>query len=139
MLIPQNCGVKNYMVQKKNQKRNFWAWKYLSRCTGLNLPKNKQISIPKSSQVPISQRFLVWTLWSPRKNEDAETSPFPKLALEILKRIVYNQIRSNQRIFALSDGCHRKLNEIILLRAGYFLAVGDICFRLCIIGLALFR
>ena len=45
------------------------------------------------------------------KNEDAETSPFPKLALEISKCIVYNHHRSNQRIFALSDDCHRKLNN----------------------------
>ena len=36
----------------------------------------------------------------PLKNEDAETPPFPNLPLEISKRIVYNQIRNNQRIFA---------------------------------------
>lgn len=45
------------------------------------------------------------------KNEDAETSPFPKLPLEKHKQIVYNHLRSNQRIFAVSDGCHRKLNN----------------------------
>lgn len=45
------------------------------------------------------------------KNEDAETSPLPKLPLEISKWIVYNHHRSNQRIFALSDGCHRKFNN----------------------------
>ena len=47
----------------------------------------------------------------PLKNEDAETSPFPKLTLEISKCIVYNHLRSNQRIFAVSDDCHRKLNN----------------------------
>lgn len=45
------------------------------------------------------------------KNEDAKlsASPFPKLPLEISKRIVYNHHRNNQRIFALSDDCYRKL------------------------------
>ena len=35
-----------------------------------------------------------------RKNEDAETSLFPKLPLEKEPRIVYNHHRNNQRIFA---------------------------------------
>lgn len=61
--------------------------------------------------MPISQGLLVWTICSPLKNEDAETPSFPKLALEISKCIVYNHLRSNQRIFAVSDGCHRKLNN----------------------------
>ena len=43
------------------------------------------------------------------KNGDAETSPFPKLPLEKAKQVVYNQDRNNQRIFAVSDDCHRKL------------------------------
>ena len=43
------------------------------------------------------------------KNEDAEASPFSKLPLEKSRCIVYNQSRNNQRIFAVSDDCHRKL------------------------------
>ena len=46
------------------------------------------------------------------KNEDVETSPFPKLLLETSRQIVYNQNRSNHRIFAVSDGCHQRLNDI---------------------------
>lgn len=50
--------------------------------------------------MPILQDFLIGTICIQLKNEDAETSTFPKLPLEISKRIVYNHHRSNQRIFA---------------------------------------
>ena len=59
------------------------------------------------------------------KNRDAETSPFPKLPLEKHKRIVYNHHRNNQRIFALSDDCHRKLiNRVYELHRLLPIAVG---------------
>ena len=44
------------------------------------------------------------------KNRDAKTSSFPKLILANEQGIIYNQIRNSQRVFAVSDGCHRKLN-----------------------------
>lgn len=63
-------------------------------------------------------------IW-PLKNGDAETSPFPKLPLEKELRIVYNHHRSNQRIFALSDDCHRKLiNRVYELHRLLPIAVG---------------
>lgn len=61
-----------------------------------------------------------------RKNEDAETSPFPKLSLEKEPWIVYNRLRNNQRIFALSDDCHRKLiNKVYELHRLSPMGVGD--------------
>ena len=64
-----------------------------SNATGLNMAKNSLFSIPKLQQMPISQVLLIWTICRPLKNEDAETSPFSKLALEISIQVVYNQCR----------------------------------------------
>lgn len=97
----------------------------LQKSTGLNMTKNSLFSILKLQQMPISQGLLVWIICSPLKNEDAETSPFPKLTLEISKCIVYNHLRSNQRIFAVSDDCHRKLiNRVYELHRLLPIAVG---------------
>ncbi len=92
---------------------------------GLNLPKIDLFSIQKPLQIPVSQGFLIWTIRIILKNEDAETPSFPKLQLEIFKCIVYNQIRNNQRIFAVSDDCHRKLiNKVYELHRLLPIAVG---------------
>ena len=59
------------------------------------------------------------------KNEDGEASPFSKLPLEKSRCIVYNQSRNNQRIFAVSDDCHRKLiNRVYELHRLLPIAVG---------------
>ena len=97
--------------RRKIRTETFGLENIYPNATGLNMAKNSLFSIPKLQQMPISQGLLIWTICRPLKNEDAETSPFSKLALEISKCIVYNHHRSNQRIFAVSDDCHRKLNN----------------------------
>ena len=62
------------------------------------MAKNSLFSIPKLQQMPIPQGLLIWIICRPLKNEDAKTSPFPKLPLEKELWIVYNHHRSNQRI-----------------------------------------
>ena len=61
--------------------------------------------------MPVLQGFWYGPYGNPLKNEDAQTSPFPKLLLEKSMQVVYNHHRNNQRIFAVSDDCHRKLNN----------------------------
>lgn len=98
-------------MERKSEPKLSKLKNIYSNATGLNMAKNSLFSIPKLQQMPISQGLLIWAICRPLKNEDAETSPFSKLPLEISKCIVYNHLRSNQRIFAVSDGCHRKLNN----------------------------
>lgn len=71
------------MMDRKSDQKLFDGKNIYPNATRLNLPKIKQFSIQKPLQVPISQGFLVWTICRTLKNEDAETSPFPKLPLEI--------------------------------------------------------
>lgn len=52
--------------------------------------------------------------------------PHPlNFSLANMQGIIYNQIRSNQRIFAVSDDCHRKLiNKVYELHRLLPIAVG---------------
>lgn len=75
--------------------------KYLSKCNQTKLTQNQPISHPQTvTNACFTSLSGMGSCYNSRKNEDAETSPFPKLPLEKHKQIVYNQIRNNQRIFA---------------------------------------
>lgn len=102
MLIPQNCGVKIIWCRRKTKTETFGLENIYPDATGLNMPKNKQFSIQISPQILILQGFLYRVTCESLKKGDAKHSapPFPKLPLEKSLWVLYNQIRSNQRIFA---------------------------------------
>ena len=113
------------MIVRKSKPKFSDLKSIYPNATGLNLPQIDLFSIQKPLQIPVSQGILIWTIRIILKNKDAETPSFPKLQLEIFKCIVYNQIRNNQRIFAVSDDCHRKLiNKVYELHRLLPIAVG---------------
>ena len=61
-----------------------------------------------------SQKYMATNVRKSQKKWGCRKHPhFLNFSLANKQGIVYNQYRNNQRIFALSDGCHRKLLNMV--------------------------
>ena len=81
------------------------------------LPLFKDTELFTLSKINSLNNFLFENLWKCsviRKERGMPKHPHPLyFSLANMQGIIYNQFRNNQRIFAVSDDCHQKLNNLL--------------------------